>query len=101
MWKTNKALTQDLYLSQRHRASSRGRESELGRFSHPEELAVENEKEPQPPRFWHQKYKVRELEKARFRKRMRPALYRNRSLLMRREGAVVTLVSCCTNPRKE
>ena len=44
--------------------------------------------------------KVRELEKARFRKR-RPALYRNRSPLMRREGAAVRLVSSCTNPRKE
>ena len=30
--------------------------------------------------------RVRELERARFRKRMRPALYRNRSPLMRREG---------------
>ena len=43
---------------------------------------------------------VRELEKARFRKRTRPALYRNRSPLMRPEGAAVRLVSCCTNPRK-
>ena len=92
-WKTNKALTQDLYLSRRHRASSRGRESELGRVAHPEELAVENKKEPQPPRFRHQKYKVRELEKARFRKRMRLALYRNRLPLMRQEGAAVRLVS--------
>ena len=45
--------------------------------------------------------RVKELEKARFRKRMRPALYRNRLPLMRREGAAVRLVSCCTNPRKE
>ena len=45
--------------------------------------------------------RVRELEKARFRKRMRPALYRNRSPLMRREGAAVRLVSYCTNPREE
>ena len=45
--------------------------------------------------------RVRELEKVRFRKRMRPALYRNRSPLMRREGAAVRLVSCSTNPRKE
>ena len=30
--------------------------------------------------------RVRELEKARFRKRMSPALYRNRSPLMRRGG---------------
>ena len=44
---------------------------------------------------------VRELEKARFRKRWRPALYRNRSPLMRQEGAALRLVSCCTNPRKE
>ena len=47
------------------------------------------------------KCRVRELEKARFGKRMRPALYRNRSPLMRREGAAVRLVSCHTNPRKE
>jgi len=45
--------------------------------------------------------RVRELEKARFRKRTRLALYRNRSPLMRQEGAAVRLVSCCTNPRKE
>jgi len=37
--------------------------------------------------------RVRELEKARFRKRTRPALYRNRSPLMRREGAAVRLLS--------
>ena len=42
-----------------------------------------------------------ELDKARFRKRMRPALYRNISPLMRQEGAAVRLVSCCTYPRKE
>ena len=45
--------------------------------------------------------RVRELEKARFGKRTRPELYRNGSPLMRREGAAVRLVSCCTNPRKE
>ena len=45
--------------------------------------------------------RVMQLEKARFGKRMRPALYRNRSALMRPEGAAVRLVSCCTNPRKE
>ena len=45
--------------------------------------------------------KVRELEQARFRKRMRPALYRNRSPLMRWEGAAVRLVSCYTNLRNE
>ena len=36
-----------------------------------------------------------------FTKRMRPALYRNRSPLMRPEGVPVRLVSSCTNPRKE
>ena len=45
------------------------------------------------------KCRVRELEKARFGKRTRLALYRNRSPLMRQEGAAVRLVSCCTNPR--
>ena len=45
--------------------------------------------------------RVRELEKVRFGKRMRLALYRNRSPSMRREGAAVRLVSWCTNPRKE
>ena len=45
--------------------------------------------------------RVRELEEARFGKRTRPGLYRNRSPLMRPEGAAVRLVSCCTNPRKE
>jgi len=44
---------------------------------------------------------VRELEEARFGKRTRLAIYGNRSPLMRREGAAVRLVSCCTNPRKE
>ena len=37
--------------------------------------------------------RVRELEKARFGKRMRLALYRNISPLMRQKGAVVRLVS--------
>ena len=41
--------------------------------------------------------KVKELEKARFEKRTRLALYRNRSPLMRREGAAVRLVGCCTH----
>ena len=45
--------------------------------------------------------RVRELEKVRFGKRTRPALYRNRPPLMKQEGAAVRLVSCCTNPRKE
>ena len=52
---------------------------------------MENEKEPQPPGFCHQNYKVKELEKVRFGERMRPILYRNRSPLMRREGAAVRL----------
>ena len=47
------------------------------------------------------KCRVRELEKARFGKRTRPALYRTILPLMRRERAAVRLVSCCTNPRKE
>ena len=42
-----------------------------------------------------------QLEKVRFRIRTRPALYRNRSPLMRREGATVRLVRCCPYPRKE
>ena len=46
-------------------------------------------------------YRVRGLEKARFGERTRPALYRNGPPLMRREGAAVGLVSCCTDPRKE
>ena len=45
--------------------------------------------------------RVRELEKARFRKRMSPALYRNRLPLMRQEGAAVRLESYCTNPRTQ
>ena len=45
--------------------------------------------------------KVKELEKAKFRKRMRLALYKNRSPLIRREGEAVRLVSCCTYPRKK
>ena len=45
--------------------------------------------------------RVRELEKVRFGKRTRLALYRNRSPLMRWEGATVRLVSCYTNSRKE
>ena len=46
-------------------------------------------------------YKVRELEPSRFRKRMRPALYKNRSPLMRWEGAAFRLASCCSNLRNE
>ena len=45
--------------------------------------------------------RVRELEKTRFGKRMRPALYRNRSPSMRQEWAAVRLLSCCTNSRKQ
>ena len=45
--------------------------------------------------------KVRELEKARFGERMRPILYRNRSPLMRREGAAIRPVSCCAKSKKE
>ena len=45
--------------------------------------------------------KLRDLHKARFTKRTRPALYRNRSPLMRREGAAVRLVSSFAYPRKE
>ena len=39
--------------------------------------------------------KVKELEKVRFEKRTRLALYRNRSSLIRREGAAVRLVGFC------
>ena len=72
MWKTNKALTQDLYCSRRHRVSCRGGlESPGGKVGlagfqelakelaveKEKELAVEKEKEKesQPPGFWHQK----------------------------------------------
>ena len=44
--------------------------------------------------------RLRELEKLRFGKRMRLALFRNRSPLMRREGAAVRLLSCCTTQQK-
>ena len=44
--------------------------------------------------------KVRELEKARFRKRTRAALHRNRSPLMRQEGAAVRLVSATLTQEK-
>jgi len=48
-WKTNKALTQDLYRSWRHRMSSRGGLESLGgkvgRLPHSKELAMENEKD--------------------------------------------------------
>ena len=45
--------------------------------------------------------RARELEKAKFGKRTRLALYSNRSPIIRQEGAAVRLVSYCTNPRKE
>ena len=100
-WKTNNALnTGFVRLTKAQsvllRRSWKTRwESELGRFPRSKELAVknenENEREPQPSGFWHQKCKVKELENVRFRERMRPMLYRNRSPLIRREGAAVRL----------
>ena len=45
--------------------------------------------------------KVRELEKARFRGRTRPILYRIRSPLMRQEGAAVRPSSCSAKSRRE
>ena len=45
-------------------------------------------------------YKLRELEKASFRERTRPILYRNRSHLMRQEGKAIKPVSCCTKSKK-
>ena len=59
----------------------------------------ESEKEPQPPGFGTKNCRVRELEKLRFRERRRLALYRNRSPLMRREGAAVRSVGCCAKKR--
>ena len=47
-----------------------------------------------------QRCRVRELEKVRLGKRARLAPYRNRSPLMRREGAAVRLVSWYANPRR-
>ena len=47
------------------------------------------------------KCRVRELEKVKFGKRTRLALYGNRSPIIRQEGAAARLVSCCTNPRKQ
>ena len=106
-WKTNKALTQNLYHSRRHRASSQGglgspggKMSSAG-FHAPKSWLWRTRRNLNLPGFSTKKCRVRELEKARFGKRMRLALYRNRSLLMRREGAAVRLVRCCTNPRKE
>ena len=45
--------------------------------------------------------RVRELEKAKFRKRTRLALYRNRSPLMRPERGSSQISECYTNSRKE
>ena len=45
--------------------------------------------------------RVKKLGKVKFGKMRIRALFRNRSPLMRREGAAVRLVSCCANPRKE
>ena len=98
--KTNKALSQDLYRSRRRRVSSRGGVESLGRkVSLAGFCALKRwrtRRNLNLPGFG----RVRELMNTRFR-RVRPALYRNRSPLMRREGAAVRSVSCCTNPRKE
>ena len=98
--KTNKALTQDLYRSRRRRVSSRGGVESLGRkVSLAGFYALKRwrtRRNLNLPGFG----RVRELMNTRFR-RVRPALYRNRSPLMRREGAAVRSVSCCTNPRKK
>ena len=51
------------------------------------------------PRF--EVCRIRELEKTSFGKRMRPALHRNRSPLMRRERAAVRVLSCCIDSRKQ
>ena len=94
-WKTNKALTQDLYHSQRHGASSRGglespsRKVSSAGFHAPKSWPWRTRRNLNLPGFGTKKCRVRELEKMRFRERMRPALYRNRSPLMRQEGAVV------------
>ena len=105
--KTNKALTQGFCCSRRHRASSRGGLGSPGRkvssagFHAPKSWLWRTRRNLNLPGPGTKKCRVRELEKARFGKRMRLALYRNRSPLMRREGAAVRLVSCCTNPRKD
>ena len=102
MWKTNKALTQDFYHSQRHRASSGGGLESLGRkvssavFHAPKSWPWRTRRNLNLPGFSTKKCRARELEKVRFGKRTRPALYRNRSPLMRQEGAAVRLASCCT-----
>ena len=53
-----------------------------------------------PPVFGTEKCRVRELEKVRFGERMRPILYRNRSPLMRQEGAAVRPGNCCAKSRE-
>ena len=106
-WKTNKALTQDLYRSRRHRMSSLGGlESPGGKvssagFHAPKSWLWRTWRSLNLPGFSNKKCRVRELEKVKFGKRTRPALYRNRSPLMWREGAAVRLVSCCVNPKKK
>ena len=106
-WKTNKVLGQGLYHSCRHRASSRRGLESLGRkvssagFHALKSWPWRTRRNLNLLGFGTKKCRVRELEKLRFRERRRLALYRNRPPLMRREGAAVRLVSCCTNPRKE
>ena len=91
-WKTNKALTQGLYCSRRYGASSRGGLECSGRkvssagFDTPKSWPRRTRRNLNLPGPGTKKCRVRELEKARFGKRMRLALYRNRSPLMRREG---------------
>ena len=102
-----KPYTQDLYRSRRHRASSRGGLESLGRkvssagFHALKSWPWRTRRNLNLLGFGTKKCRVRELEKARFGKRKRPALHRNRSPLTRQEGAAVRIVSCCTNPRKE
>ena len=102
-WKTNKALTHDLYRSRRHRTFSRGglqspsRTVSLAGFHAPKSWPWRTRSNLNLPGFGTKKCRVRELEKVKFGERTRPALYRNRSPSMRQEGAAVRLVSCCTN----
>ena len=89
MWKTNKALTQDLYCSRRHGVSSQGGLESPGRkvssagFHAPKSWPWRTRRNLNLPGSGTKKCWVRELEKARFGKRTRLALYRNRSPLMR------------------
>ena len=101
-WKTNKALTHDLYRSRRHRTSSRGglqspsRTVSLAGFHALKSWPWRTRSNLNLPGFSTKKCRVRELEKVKFGERTRPALYRNRSPSMRRERAAVRLVSCWT-----